>query len=149
MAEDALKPRIRVRAAFVGAIGVSWIVLVALMWHAFRTVPSAAALSDARHVPPPLPRDFVRHTIESFLQFLLVTVFLWPWWRRFYIWRGLLATFVMMAWFLFTVPLDINNMIWLHRRWEALVILALIVAVMVASISVAVRRGSVVHAADG
>ncbi|HEX6558283.1 MAG TPA: hypothetical protein VF021_02455, partial [Longimicrobiales bacterium] len=101
-----MKPRIRPRLGYLVMLALSWIVLVVLMWQAFRTMPSAESLRDARHVPPPLPGDFVRYVVESLAQLILVTAMLWPWWRRHYIWPGLAVTLALMAWFILSVPLQ-------------------------------------------
>lgn len=114
------------RHALVIGIAASWVVLVVLMWAAFRRLPSAEELADARHVRPPLPADFIINVAESGGVTALLIAILWPRtaWR--YILRTCIALVVLATWFLMSVPLDLNNMEWLHRRWLALMIVLLL-----------------------
>jgi hypothetical protein len=119
------------RMALAGAIALSWLVLVVMMWRAYHTLPSAEALADARAVRPPLPADFLFHGAQSFAVAVLLIAGLWPRAARRYILRVTTGLCALVAWFLITVPLDLNTMEWLHRRWLALIILLLLLTLMV------------------
>lgn len=118
------------RTAVVTLIGVSWVVLVVMMWRAYHTLPSAEQLADVRHVRPPLPADFLLNLTKSLVVAVLLTVALWPRATRRYILRVAIALLALIVWFVMTVPLDLNTMEWLHRRWLALMILLLLLTLI-------------------
>ena len=119
------------RATVVVVIGSSWLLLIVLMWRAYHTLPSAEQLADDRHVRPPLPADFLMNVMQSLAVTLLLIAALWPGstWR--YLLRVAVALIALVAWFLMTVPLDLNTMDWLHRRWLALMIVLLLLTLIV------------------
>jgi hypothetical protein len=119
------------RTAVVTLIGVSWVVLVVMMWRAYHTLPSAEQLADARHVRPPLPADLLLNLTKSLMVAVLLTAGLWPRATRRYILRVTIALMALIVWFVTTVPLDLNTMEWLHRRWLALLILLLLLTLIV------------------
>jgi hypothetical protein len=131
----------RYRVAVSLVIFISWLTLVVLMWRAFRTLPTAAELADARHIRPPLPADFIRNLLTSTAEMVVLVVILWPRWVRQYILRVALALAMLVAWFFATVPLDLNTMEWLHRRWLALLVVLLLVILL--SYPILQRRNAV------
>ena len=115
------------RVIIAAAIGVSWVVLLVLMIREFGTLPTAAELADDRPVRPPLPGDLVVHSVLSLAEALFAIGALWPWWRRRYALRALLASLVLAVWFVFSATMDINRMELLHRRWLALLVVVCLV----------------------
>jgi hypothetical protein len=115
----------------VAFIALSWLVLLVLMWRAYHTLPSAEQLADDRHVRPPLPADLALNVAQSLGVSVLLVSALWPRSARLYILRVAVALIALVAWFLMTVPLDLNTMDWLHRRWLALMILLLLLTLIV------------------
>lgn len=100
-------------------VALSWVLLALMMWRAFRSVPSAADLADARHVRPPLPVDFYANLAISAGEAVFLSLMLWAGRSRRYTMRAVLALLALVVWFFATVPLDLNTMEWLHRRWLA------------------------------
>ena len=121
----------RARAFVVVAVLLSWLVLVVMMWQAYHRVPTPEALGDARHVRPPLPVDLYLNMATSLGESLFLTALLWPWWGKRYLGRLVLGTVALVLWFFLSVPMDLNTMEWLHRRWLALMVLFLIVCALV------------------
>jgi hypothetical protein len=116
----------RFRTIVALLVGISWLVLLVLMWRAYRTVPTAEQLADARHVRPPLPADLLVNFLSSTVEAAVLLILLWPQWARRYILRVTAGLIGLVVWFFVTVPLDLNTMEWLHRRWLALMILVLL-----------------------
>lgn len=110
----------------VTVVALSWLVVVYLMWRAFRTLPTPEELADARAVRPPLPVDFYVNLLTSAGEALFLIVVLWPTWARHYILRAIGALLALIVWFFATVPLDLNTMEWVHRRWLAFLVLLLL-----------------------
>ena len=116
----------RFRTAVAVLIAISWVVLLILMWRAYRTVPSAEQLADARHIRPPLPTDFYFNLLSSTVEAVVLIILLWPGWVRRYVLRAVAALLGLVVWFFMTVPLDLNTMEWLHRRWLAAMVLLML-----------------------
>ena len=110
------------------------------MWREFHTLPSAEALADDRKVRPPLPIDLYRNLATSFGELIFMIVMLWPGSAQRYVGRAAIALLAMIAWFIATVPLDLNQMEWLHRRWLALMVVLLLVVLIVYPIATRGRR---------
>ena len=110
------------RWALAGIVAGSWVVLAVMMWRAFHTLPSAEQLADAREVRPPLPADLLLNMGKSLVVAVLLIGVLWPGRGRYYLLRAGIAFLALVAWFLMTVPLSLNNMEWLHRRWLAFMV---------------------------
>ena len=108
------------RAAVSLVVALSWVALTIMMGRAFRRVPSADQLADARHVRPPLPMDFYVNVAMSAGETLVLSLVLWFGWSRRYTLRAVVALVALVIWFFATVPLDLNTMEWLHRRWLAI-----------------------------
>ena len=124
----------------VTVTAATWIVLVIWMWREFHTLPSAEALADDRKVRPPLPIDLYRNLATSFGELIFMIVILWPGSAKRYVGRAAIALLAMIAWFIATVPLDLNQMEWLHRRWLALMVVLLLVVLIVYPIATRGRR---------
>lgn len=118
------------RWAALGFVAASWAILAVLMWRAFHTLPSAEALADARQVRPPLPADLLLNLGESLAVAILLAGVLWPSRARRYILRVGIALIALVAWFIMSVPLDLNTMEWLHRRWLALMTVMLLLTLL-------------------
>lgn len=114
------------RVALVLLAGVSWVALIVMMWQEYHTLPTAAELADERHVRPPLPFDLYKNIGTSVVEVLFITILLWPGWTRRFILRAIAAVAVLVVWFFATVPMDLNQMEWLHRRWLALMVVAIL-----------------------
>lgn len=131
------------RLAFFVMIAASWIAIVAIMLKEYRTVPSAAQMADVRPVRPPLPADLVKHIAMSSAEFLAAAFFLWPWWRRAYAARALLASLALSVWFIYSAPLmSLNRMELQHRRWLALLVVATFAAAIASGLVSALRLSS-------
>ena len=115
------------KTVYLAVLIASWIVLLALMWKAFTTMPSAQELADAKHVPPPLPRDAIRLAVTSLVELLVVIAMLWPR-RTLYATRALTAAVLIAMWFFATTPLSLNRMQLVHRQWLVLIVLGSIAA---------------------
>jgi len=126
--------RILLLAALVG----SWLVSIPYMWKSVTTVPSAERLqamsSRIMHVPTPV--TFLRTTGQSFVELALVGLLVWPWWRRFWLARLVVAFLGLAVWAVVTVPLELTDLEWVHHRWlvgaDALLLVALAVSVVAA-----------------
>ncbi|HEY0671894.1 MAG TPA: hypothetical protein VGD27_06495 [Longimicrobiales bacterium] len=135
------QPGWRVRAFIAGTVLVSWAVLLVLMWRAYHTLPTPEQLADERHVRPPLPIDFYRNVATSTAELVFLALLLWPWRARHYIVRLLIAALVLIVWFFLSVPMDLNTMEWLHRRWQALMVLLLIICAAIYPLLTRIRHG--------
>ena len=107
------------RLVLCGALVVLWLVAVPLMWHSVSTVPTAERLQQmtSRIMHVPSPRTFLRTTGQSLVELIVLLAVLWPWWRRFWLWR-LLVTFLGWAiWAVVTMPLELTELEQVHHQW--------------------------------
>jgi hypothetical protein len=119
------------RTGFWLLLVVSWVVMVAYMWEALTTLPSAARLEESRMAVIPTPRTFAAATIFSALELGVVLAALWPWWPAYYPARLGLTAMALITWFLITIPMGLSQMDWVHRRWLGFMILATATALVV------------------
>lgn len=115
---------------FWALLAITWIVAVYYLWDALTTVPSAERLERSKLVAIPTPRTFFAATAFSAMELAVVLAALWPWRTRYYATRLAITALVMSTWFVTTTPMQLSRMDWVHRRWLALVILALMVALV-------------------
>ena len=107
------------------ALGLSWAVMLALMWAAFWRLPSPELLQRQRLVQPPTLASLAWEALLSALERAAFVALLWPRWARFYAARLAAAVLGGALWFVLTTPLAISSIERVHRRWLALVVLAL------------------------
>ncbi len=121
--EPAPAPRspagLRGRILLDAALVVSWLVSVPYMWKSVTTVPSAARLQamSSRIMQVPSPTTFLKLTGQSFVELAVVVALLWPWWRRFWLARLVLAFLGLALWAVVTVPLELTDLEQVHHRW--------------------------------
>lgn len=108
----------------------SWAVAVWYMWDALTTVPSAERLEESRMVAIPTPRTFFTAAVFSAMELAVVLGALWPWRPAYYATRAAIAALGLVTWFIMTTPMQLTRMDWVHRRWLAFMILALLVALV-------------------
>jgi hypothetical protein len=119
------------RLGFWLALVGSWVVMVAHMWDALTTLPSAERLEESRMAVIPTPRTFAAAAIFSALELGVVLVALWPWRSGWYAARLALAALGLITWFIITTPMGLSQMDWVHRRWLGVMILATAAALAV------------------
>lgn len=107
---------------------VTWVVAVYYLWDAMTTIPSAERLERSKMVAIPTPRTFFAAAAFSAMELAVVLAALWPWRTQYYATRLAVTALVMGTWFVLTTPMQLSRMDWVHRRWLALVILTLVVA---------------------
>lgn len=123
------------RFLLLAALMVSWLVSVPYMWKSVTTVPSAARLQQmqSRIMHVPSPTTFLRTTGQSFVELAMVVALLWPWWRRFWLARLVLAFLGLALWAVVTVPLELTELEWVHHRWlvgaDVLLLIALLATI--------------------
>lgn len=110
---------------------VSWVAMVAHMWEALTTVPSAARVEESRMAVIPTPRTFAAAVIFSALELCVVLAALWPWWPAYYPARLGLTAMALVTWFFITIPVGLSQMDWVHRRWLGFMIVATTAALVV------------------
>ncbi len=144
-AGSGARPRPRGRLLLLAALVVSWLISVPFMWKSVTTVPSAQRLQamQSRIMHVPSPATFLKLTGQSFVELAAVVALLWPWWRRFWLARLVLALLGLFAWAVLTLPLELTDLEWVHHRWlvgaDVLVLIAL-GATVVTRLVGAVRR---------
>ena len=114
--------------AFWAFLAVTWVVAVYYLWDAMTTLPSAERLERSKMVAIPTPRTFFAAAAFSAMELAVVLAALWPWRLEYYATRLAVTALVMSTWFVLTTPMQLSRMDWVHRRWLALVILLLVVA---------------------
>lgn len=119
------------RLGFWLALIGSWLVMVAHLWDALTTLPSAERLEESRMAVIPTPRTFAAAAIFSALELGVVLAALWPWRPGWYGVRLALAALGLITWFVITTPMGLSHMDWVHRRWLGVMILATAAALMV------------------
>jgi hypothetical protein len=105
---------------------LGWLVMLLYMWQAFATFPSAERLEHSRMMAIPSLQTAALLAARSALELGAVLLLLWPWRAGFYPARALAAAIGLGAWFLVTTPLSISAMSWVHRRWLAAMVAALV-----------------------
>jgi hypothetical protein len=128
------------RLGFWGALIGSWVVMVAYMWDALTTIPSAERLEETRMAVIPTPRTFAAAVIFSALELGVVLAALWPWRPDWYAARMAVAAMALITWFIITTPMGLSQMDWVHRRWLGFMILALAAGLVVHLVYRLVRR---------
>jgi hypothetical protein len=136
------------RIVLVAAIALAWAVSVPLMWHAVTTVPSAARLQamSARVLHVPTPETFLRMTGRSLLELVVLGALLWPWWRRFWLVRLLLALLALAVYAVATVPLELTTLAQVHHQWLAAADVLLLIGVLATA---AARLARALRRTDG
>jgi hypothetical protein len=129
-----------VRLGFWVALIVSWLVMVAHLWDALTTLPSAERLEQTRMAVIPTPRTFAAAVIFSALELGVALALLWPWRPAGYGARLAMTALGLVTWFIITTPMGLSQMDWVHRRWLAFMILATAVALFVQLAYDIVRR---------
>ena len=133
------------RIGLAAAIAVSWLVAVPVMWHAVTTVPSAQRLQamSSRIMHVPSPTTFLRTSGQSLVELLVLLLLLWPFWRRLWLTRLLVAFLALGTWAVLTMPLELTELEQVHHQWlvgcDVALLLAMVVTLL-ARIVGAVRR---------
>lgn len=102
----------------------SWVVMVAFMWDAMTTLPSAERLQQSRLVEIPGPRRFFAAVAFSAMELAVILAALWPWRPAYYASRLAITALAVATWFLITVPPGLSDMDRAHRQWLAFLVLA-------------------------
>ena len=136
-----------VRMAMWGLLVVSWIAAVAYMWDALTTVPSAERLEESKLVVIPTPQTFLTAVVFSGMELAVVLAALWPWRPGFFATRLAVTALALVTWFVMTTPMDLSRMDWVHRRWLAFQIVA-VVAGLVVLLTYRLIRSLMIRAAD-
>ena len=117
----------------------SWIVMVAFMWDAMTTIPSAERLQQSRLVEIPGPRRFFAAAAFSAMEMAVVLAALWPWQPAYYASRLAITALGVATWFLITVPPGLSAMDRVHRQWLAFLVLAQVAGLAVLRVHRAAR----------
>jgi hypothetical protein len=112
---------------------LGWLVMLLFMWSAFSALPSAERLEQTRMMQIPTLQTLGMLVLRSAVELAFVLLLLLPWWRRFYTTRLVAAALLLAGWFLATTPLTISAMHWVHRRWLAAMIAALLACAVIAA----------------
>jgi hypothetical protein len=112
----------RLRWAVLALIAASWPLMVARMWIALWTVPSAELLQRERLVRIPTVETFWHQTLVSGAELVVLVALLWPRWRAGYPIRLLTAGAGTFLWIVFTAPMGITSLQRVHRQWLLLVV---------------------------
>lgn len=120
------------RWALLGGVLASWPIMVWRMWSAFWTVPSAELLERQRLVELPTMSTFWMEVGVGAVELALVSLLLWPRWRKHYRLRLLAVVAGTAVWFFVTTPLAISSIERVHRQWLALVHVATLLALVLA-----------------
>jgi hypothetical protein len=118
---------------------LSWPVMLARMWAAFWTLPSAELLERQRTVQAPTLTDLWTEAAVSGIELAAVCLLVWPRWERYYRTRLLLAGAGAFAWFVASAPLAITSVQRVHRLWLFLLAVFLLAAFLVAVAAAGVR----------
>lgn len=135
-----MNPAARWRFALAAALLLSWILLLPLLWQAFATVPSAERLQQSHMVRIPTLQTLWLQIGLSALELSVLLAVLWPLASRRYLARLWAAALGSTAYFLFTAPLSLTTLEWVHRRWLAAVALGLLLSALLASAGALLRR---------
>jgi hypothetical protein len=133
------------RIGLAAAVAASWLVAVPLMWRAVTTVPSAQRLQamSSRIMHVPSPTTFLRTAGQSLVELLVLLLLLWPFWRRLWLARLLVAFLALGTWAVLTMPLELTTLEQVHHQWlvgcDVALFLAMVVTLL-ARIVGAVRR---------
>lgn len=133
------------RMILCGVLVVLWAAAVPLMWHSVSTVPSAERLQamSSRIMHVPSPTTFLRTAGQSLVELLVLVGLLWPWWRRFWPLRLLVAFIALAVWAVATVPLELTELEQVHHQWmvacDAVLLVGLVVT-MIARAGATIRR---------
>jgi hypothetical protein len=125
----------RWRVAFCTALFIGWLLMLLQLWSAFATFPSPERLEQTRMMPIPTLQAAALLALRSGLELGAVLALLWPWRARAYTLRLLGAAVLLAAWFIATTPLTISAMSWVHRRWLAVMVLALLLAALASAVA--------------
>ena len=137
-ADDAGRSLAAPRFLFWLALIASWLVLLPLLWSAFSDVPSPERLQQQRTVGIPTLATLGWTIAKSFAELTAVLALAWPR-GRWYAARLWAAAIGLAAWFVYSTPLGITKLEWVHRRWLAAVIVSLVVAGAAAGVARVVR----------
>lgn len=131
--EEAKGRRLESRARFALWIilGLTWVVAVAYMWDALTTVPHADRLEASKVVGIPTPRTFFAAAIFSAMELALVLALLWPWRPNYYASRLAVAALGLVTWLISTSPMGLSRIDWVHRRWLAVMVILVGLALIV------------------
>jgi hypothetical protein len=110
---------------------LGWLAMLLHLWSAFATFPSAERLEQSRLVAIPTLRTVALLAGRSMLELAAVLALLWPWRARAYLARILVAAVLLATWFVLTTPLSLSAATWVHRRWLAAMVVALLAAAAV------------------
>lgn len=119
------------RVVLWAILAVSWVVAVAFMWEAVTTVPSAERLEESKLVVIPTPQMFLTAAVFSGMELAVVLAALWPWRPGFYATRLAVTALALVTWFIMTTPMDLSRMDWVHRRWLAFQVVAVMAGLTV------------------
>ncbi len=110
------------------ALALSWVVLLPFLWSAVTSMPPPERLGQSRTVPIPTLATFVRVMAVSAAEMAVALLISWPAWPRAYTARLFAAATVIAGWFVFSTPMAMTRLEWVHRRWLALLAFVLFAA---------------------
>ena len=108
----------------------SWLVLLPLLWNAFSTLPTAERLEQSHMARIPTLQALGLIVARSAAELAAVLALTWPA-ARLFASRLALAALGLAVWFLYSMPLGLSRMEWLHRRWLALLVVLLLAGALV------------------
>lgn len=118
----------RARFLFWLGLAVSWVILLPFLWSAVTTLPSPERLDQSRTVAIPTLGSFLRVMAVSAAELVAALLIIWPAWRRAYTLRLFGAAALLGVWFVFSAPMSLTRLEWVHRRWLALLAFLLFAA---------------------
>jgi hypothetical protein len=118
----------RTRFLFWLALAVSWVILLPFLWAAVTTLPSPERLDQTRTVAIPTLGSFLRVMAVSAAELAATLLIILPAWRRAYTLRLLGAAALLGVWFVFSTPMSLTRLEWVHRRWLAMLAFLLFAA---------------------
>ncbi|HEU5208446.1 MAG TPA: hypothetical protein VFU06_03460 [Longimicrobiales bacterium] len=110
----------RARFLFWLCLAVSWVILLPFLWSAVTTLPSPERLDQSRTVAIPTLGSFLRVMAVSAAELVAALLIIWPAWRSAYTLRLFGAAALLGMWFVFSAPMSLTRLEWVHRRWLAL-----------------------------
>ena len=122
------------RFLFWLALIAGWLVLLPFLWQGFAEVPSAERLEQRHTVGIPTLATLGWTIAKSALELTAVLALAWPA-ARLYATRLWLAALGLAVWFVWSTPLGITTLEWMHRRWLAGMVVVLVGAAVVAAVA--------------
>jgi hypothetical protein len=127
------------RIAVWSLLLLSWPVMLWFAWDAFTTVPSAERLEQSRMAPIPSLRGLLLLAGRSVLELAALLALAVPR-PRAWVRRMVAAATALVLYFIFTTPLSVSSVSWVHRRWLAVLIVTCVAAAALALAGRLVQR---------